>query len=118
MSLDNLKLYPKDEVRIKNVENYEQNACRCGTMLDHWKKFSYVKIQKCVVVGCPNIDLIGCAVTKSNPEDTNIYIIPLCKAHSESKDEMKIVPSCPLVSANLKITCGEAGTVVTKYVEI
>jgi hypothetical protein len=118
MSINDLKLYPKSEVRVKNVEEYEQNGCRCGTWLDHWKKFSYVKIQKCVVVGCSNIDLAGCPVIRSNPEDNNIYIIPLCKEHSQSKEELKILPSCPFVSANLKITCGDAGTVVTKYVEI
>ena len=118
MSLEDLKLFPKDEVRVKNAEGYEHNGCRCGTWFDHWKKFSHVKIQRCVVVGCSNIDLIGCPVTKSNPQDNGIYIIPLCNEHSKKTEELKILPSCPFVSADLEMTCGDAGTVVTKYVEI
>ena len=118
MNIDSLKPFKKKEVIIKNLVKFEQNGCRCGSWLDHWLKFSYVKVQKCVVIGCSNIDLIGCGVTKIRKKDESIYIIPMCKKHSQSEDEMKILPSCPLISADIKITCGEEQPEKTKYVEI
>ena len=118
MNTNNLNLKTPIKVMVKSDPILQSITCRCGTLLDHWKKFSYVKIQKCVVIGCSNIDLIGCPVTKFNSKDKGIYIIPFCKEHSKSTEELKILPSCPFVSADLTITCGEAVTVVTKYVEI
>ena len=59
---------------------------------------------------CTNSDIEGAYVQKADPEDTLIYLVPLCKKHRESKEELEILDTCAFVSTNIKTTCGRSGS--------
>jgi hypothetical protein len=93
--------------KVKISSNPPEKPCRCGNWFQHWKNFSHRFITGCPVEGCGKKDLQGIHVQKLDPNDTEIYIVPLCKEHAESKAELNILEATKLVSADLKKTCGE-----------
>jgi hypothetical protein len=91
--------------KVKNINGTSQNNCSCGSWLKHWEKFSNQTTRYCVATTCLGKDLVGAHVQKTNSNDQNWYIIPLCKSHNASSGEIEISDSYKLVSANKKETC-------------
>ena len=90
---------------IKNVLDSTIKVCQCGSWLNHWQKVSRQHIRMCVVPTCTKQDMVGSHVQKVDSEDQEIYIIPLCKDHSKSKEPMEIFDDILFVSADVKQVC-------------
>lgn len=95
--------------KIKNINGTSDTKCKCGSWLDHWKKFSKSSISYCQEVNCYSKDLVGAHVQKANSSDDNWYIIPLCTNHNQSVGELEVLSSTEFVSANKKKTCEANG---------
>jgi hypothetical protein len=96
-------------MRIKNINGTGGNLCKCGTWLDHWRKFGGQTLPiSCPVTGCSQRPEVGAHVQKDIPTDNNWYIIPLCKTHNGMRNTVLTVnDSVRFVSANVKDTCGK-----------
>ncbi|AEW85175.1 hypothetical protein B0A78_12095 [Flavobacterium columnare NBRC 100251 = ATCC 23463] len=92
--------------KVKNINGTSDNNCKCGSWLQHWKKYSKQDVDSCSEKSCSEKkDLVGAHVQKSDSSDMSWYIIPLCKTHNKSTDDLEITTSRKLVSANKKETC-------------
>jgi hypothetical protein len=94
-------------MKVKNINGTSQNACPCGSWIAHWEKFSGRKAEYCSVSTCLNKAEDGAHVQRANSSDEKWYIIPLCKAHNHTADELAILDSTLLVHANVRETCGK-----------
>ncbi len=95
-------------MKITNINGTNGPACKCGTWLDHWKKFSGQSVTYCAVSTCVKKDIIGVHVQKDDPTDLTWYILPLCKAHSEEKGRsLEVGIVYQLISADISSTCGK-----------
>jgi len=94
-------------IKVKIINIPDLKNCRCGNLFQHYKNFSFRQITGCPVEGCGKVDIVGAHVQKTDPNDKTIYILPLCKEHSESAIELNILPSTKFVLADLIKTCGE-----------
>jgi len=92
-------------MEVKNCNSPAIKDCQCGSWLNHWTRISGSMVRMCIVKGCNNFDMVGSHIQKVDSEDQDIYIIPLCKKHSESDEVLEIFNDIPLVSANVKTTC-------------
>ena len=95
-------------MKIKNINGTGGNTCKCGSWLNHWKKFSRGKAGLCKERSCANRATVGAYVQKANSKDKRWYVIPLCTTHNSMKGkklELFLYPT--LVSANISETCGE-----------
>ena len=104
--------------KIIVMENPPEQKCRCGSWFNHWHKFTQSNIRMCVEQGCNEIDIEGAHVSKSESEDTTLYIVPLCSKHRASKEILSIIDSCKLVSADINTTCGVEGVFYLKEGEL
>lgn len=92
--------------KVKNINGTSQNKCSCGSWLKHWEKFSGLKANYCGEKSCMEInDLVGAHVQKADSDDNKWYIIPFCKTHNASTEELEIYSDYTLVSANKSKTC-------------
>ena len=92
-------------MKVKNKKGTEDLKCYCGSWLTHWQRYSGETTTYCKEVSCINKDLVGSHVIMANGDDQKTYIVPLCKAHNMSTDEIDI-GSSTLVSSNVQETCG------------
>jgi hypothetical protein len=95
-------------MRVNNINGTSYNTCKCGTWLNHWKRFS----RQAVPVYCPEATCIkkpevGAHVQKDSSTNRSWYIIPLCSEHnSKTGRSLDIGDGTTLVSANVSQTCG------------
>lgn len=96
-------------MKVKNINGTSANICKCGTWLEHWKKFSNQHLPgSCPVANCTQKPEVGAHVQKDSSTDSSWYIVPFCKAHNAEKGKsLFISDSITLVSANVSITCGK-----------
>lgn len=69
------------------------NGCNCGTLLDHWKQFSKDDVPKYCTVSepdCLNKCIVGVPVRKTGSADKREYVVPVCRKHSVSENELEI----------------------------
>ncbi len=92
-------------MKVKNCDIGTAKVCQCGNWLTHWERSSQNKVRMCVVKDCSGFDVLGSHVIKEDSGDKEIYIIPLCKEHAVSTEEMDIFNDVPMVSADVKKTC-------------
>jgi len=94
---------------ITNVNGTSDTACKCGSWLNHWKKFSgRTPPEYCPVVKCLGKDLVGAHVQKADSIDRNWYIAPLCsKCNAQSGGRLEVADWVTLVSANKSDTCAK-----------
>jgi len=90
---------------ITNINGTSDTTCKCGSWLNHWKNFSGQEVTHCCEITCTKRDLVGAHAQRANPNDKKWYIIPLCSAHNQSTEDIEILDSYKLVSANKKETC-------------
>ena len=100
---------PPSELRRQIINGTSDNTCRCGSWLEHWKKFGGLEVPKfCPEEKCTQKPEVGAHVQRDAVSDRNWYIIPLCGTHNGKKGESLIVSDfVRLVSANVKETCGK-----------
>ncbi len=101
-------------MRIENINGTSQNACSCGSWLDHWGKFSGESAGYCPVVNCYNKDLVGAHVQKAGAADRNWYIVPLCNIHNKSSERLLVSNIYKFVPANKSETCEKILYIDTK----
>jgi len=88
---------------VKNISGTSDSICKCGSWLAHWEKQSKQTANFCSEAGCISEDMVGAHVQKANSDDNRWYIVPLCKLHNLSTNELEVVG--PLISANREETC-------------
>ena|ERR1043166_5680974 len=96
-------------MKVKNINGTSDNTCKCGSWMDHWKKFSgQLLSQYCSEKVCIRKPEVGAHVQKDNSADTDWYIVPFCTNHNgETGKSLEIVDSMVLVPANVSKTCGK-----------
>ncbi len=96
-------------MKVKNINGTSSNICKCGSWLDHWKKFSNQSLPSyCPEEKCTQKPEVGAHVQKDSSTDSSWYIVPLCKIHNAKKGEsITISDNIKLVSANVSNTCGK-----------
>ena len=97
-------------MKVNNINGTSQNVCKCGSWLDHWKKFSGQAFPTyCSEKSCTQKPEVGAHVQKDSSYDTNWYIVPLCKGcNGKTGNSLEISDSVKLVSANVSETCGKS----------
>lgn len=96
-------------MKVKNINGTSDNTCKCGSWLDHWKKFS----RQSVPTYCPETTYtgkpeVGAHVQKDSVSDNAWYIIPLCKTHNAMTGKaLTVSDSIALASADVANTCGK-----------
>lgn len=95
-------------MKVKNINGTSNNSCKCGSWLNHWKKYSEQQLPSyCPESSCVEKPEVGAHVQKDSGGDSSWYIVPLCKIHNAKKDTtLTISDSVTLVSANVGNTCG------------
>jgi hypothetical protein len=91
--------------KVKNINGTSSTKCKCGSWLDHWKKYSKQTVTYCSQKTCTTKELVGAHVKKVSSTDSSWYIVPLCHSHNKTDGELEIVDSVKLVSANKSETC-------------
>ena len=96
-------------MKVKNVNGTTDNTCKCGSWLEHWKKFSGQALPaSCRESSCTKGPDVGAHVQKDSSTDKSWYIVPLCKDHNgKTGESLSIMDSSVLVSANVSQTCGK-----------
>jgi hypothetical protein len=96
-------------MKVRHINGISDNACKCGSWLDHWLKFSgQPLLSYCSEEKCLQNPEVGAHVQKGGSFNDSWYIIPLCKAHNGKKGgAINVVDFVKLVSANVKETCGK-----------
>lgn len=97
-------------MRVKNINGTEDNTCRCGNWLNHWKKFSGQPVPKiCPATNCRESPQVGAHVQKDSNTDRNWYIVPFCHTHNNMRGAppLDISDDVKLVPGNVSETCGK-----------
>ena len=94
-------------MRVKNVSGTSDNTCKCGSWLEHWRKYGGGAIPTyCSEKSCLGKDLVGSHVQKDGSSDSDWYIIPLCSRHNQKGGSFE-VGTVTFVSAKVGTTCGK-----------
>ncbi len=92
--------------KIKNAKGTSDQACTCGSWLNHWTRFNETAMSITCATRCLDDATVGGHVQKEGSAKT--YIAPLCDKHNQETGWMEIDESkTPLVSANVSETCGK-----------
>ena len=96
-------------MKVKNINGTSDSTCKCGSWIDHWKKFSGQSLSSyCSEKSCSKKPEVGAHVQKDSSTDTNWYIVPFCNTHNgETGKSLDISDSVKLASANVSETCGK-----------
>lgn len=96
-------------MKVKNINGTSDNTCKCGSWLEHWKKFIGQPLPTyCPEIKCTQKPEVGAHVQKDNSTDSSWYIIPLCKSHNgQTGGTIEISDGTKLASANVSETCGK-----------
>jgi hypothetical protein len=71
-------------LKVKNINGIEIEACRCGTWLAHWLKFSKAKqAGLCKELTCKEFAVHGALVQKGHSREKGWYVVPLCDRHNK-----------------------------------
>lgn len=101
----------EEAVKVKNINGTSDATCRCGSWLEHWKKFSGQVLPTCCPeVKCAHKPEVGAHVQKDSQVDASWYIVPLCKAHNaQIGKSLTLIDTVNLVSVDVASTCGAKG---------
>lgn len=98
-------------MQVKNINGTSERDCKCGSWLEHWKKFSRAALPSwCCEKSCISKPTLGAHVQKDDPSDRGWYIVPLCDEHNKQRTSLELSEAAILVSANVGHTCGMAET--------
>jgi hypothetical protein len=95
-------------MKVHNVNGTSANACRCGSRLEHWRRFSRQPLSNfCPEKSCTERPVVGALVQMDGPDDRGWYIIPLCETHnSQTGRTLEVSDGVALASASVGETCG------------
>ena len=91
---------------VTNVSGTGYKTCKCASWLDHWTRRAGCAPSLCSVVGCSEREPIGAVVVKTRSYDLQLYVVPLCPAHSTTRGTLAINDEYPLVPAAVDANCG------------
>lgn len=96
-------------MKVRNINGTTPHACRCGSWLDHWKRFSgRYSTPQCSKLFCYKMAEVGAHVQKDSDLDRNWYIVPLCRQHNAlTNQSIDIWDDVQLIHANVSDTCGK-----------
>jgi hypothetical protein len=84
-----------------------EHKCKCGSSLDHCKRFAGINPWGCSVFGCPEDADVGAHVVKWGILDQRLWLVPMCTWHNDQRDAvLKLRSHIRLVSTNVASTCG------------
>lgn len=95
-------------MKVKNINGTADNqSCKCGSWLDHWKKYSGESLPTfCAETTCMNKPTVGAHVQKAGGDTW--YIVPFCATHNAMKGkELDVLDSTAFAAANVSTTCGK-----------
>lgn len=96
-------------MRVKNVNGTSELDCKCGSWLEHWKKFSGTTLPTyCYEKSCTKKPTLGAHVQKEAELNGSWYIAPLCADHNKQTKSMELIDGAVLVPANVSHTCGKS----------
>ena len=100
----------RTRVRIININGVTDNPCKCGSWLEHWKKYSGQTLPThCPEETCTQAPEIGSHVQKNSLTDRSWYIVPLChRCNGKTGESLEISDHITLVAANVALTCGKS----------
>jgi hypothetical protein len=95
-------------MKVTNINGTTDNTCKCGSWLEHWKKFGGQRLPMCCPEeSCRQQPEVGAHAQKEGSTDGNWYIIPLCSVHNrETGKTLEVSDGIELASANVSETCG------------
>lgn len=94
-------------MKVRNLNGTTPYRCRCGSWLNHWKRFSgRQQANICRAKGCSNYATVGAHVQKYGYYDFSWYIVPFCYTHNMASSSIELINGTTLVSANKSLTCG------------
>ena len=91
-------------IRVRNIKGTSNNRCNCDSWISHWEKYARRKPKFCSEINCMNRKLFGAHIQRVDSESNEWFIIPLCAAHNNSKEILRINKT-NFVSANITFTC-------------
>ena len=95
------------KMKVQNLNGTSDNTCKCGSWLQHWKNYSRLSANECVVNNCRNKSEVGGHVQKGDSLDQKWYVIPVCTAcNAKRGQDLHIDDKVELVPANVSQTCG------------
>jgi len=95
-------------MKVKNINGTSDATCKCDSWLKHWETYGGGTSGLCAEKSCTTKAEIGAHVQKADGNDNKWYIVPLCKKHNGLHgQEIEIMDSTKLVSANTKQTCAK-----------
>lgn len=99
-------------MKVNNVNGTSASNCKCGSWLEHWKKFSGQSSPAyCSEKACTKKPDVGAHVQKDNSTDKGWYIVPLCAGHNQQTGKsLDLMESVTLVTANVSQTCGRGSS--------
>lgn len=93
--------------RIKNINGIEIDNCSCGNWLKHWNKHNNKPAVFCSEISCTQMaNLEGIHVQKVT-DDSNWYIVPLCKEHHTRTGELEINDFIQFIDSNKTEICNQ-----------
>jgi hypothetical protein len=93
--------------KVLNISQADEQACQCGSWLNHWEKISGRKQWLCPEVNCDNRASVGALVIKPAGCDDRLYVLPLCHQHgAQAGTEIEVVEAAMLVPAYSGAKCG------------
>jgi len=91
---------------IVHIQDPPPAPCHCGTWLQHWRNFSVLPLPiHCQEAFCRERPELGAVVKSSDDKDSNFYVVPLCKWHSQAKASLEISSFSTLVPADALHNC-------------
>ena len=95
-------------MKVNNINGTSENSCKCGSWLEHWKKYSGKSLPAhCPELTCVEKPEVGAHVQKDGSTDRSWYIVPLCNKHNAETGKSLNIYDTALVSANVTSTCGK-----------
>lgn len=93
-------------ITVKNINGSEGANCKCKNWLNHWEYFSNSTAKLCTEKTCHDYATEGTLVMKTEPNNRNLYIIPLCQKHNALKgQEIEVMDATKFIPVNISETC-------------
>jgi hypothetical protein len=88
---------------FRNVSGTSNDTCRCGSWLEHYKRYSGQSLLRCAVEGCGEWATDGAHVQQHplNPFVDNTYILPFCHAHNMAPGWLQVPDSYSAIPARV-----------------
>jgi hypothetical protein len=93
---------------VRNLNGTSGRRCRCGTWIDHWRRFSNGARITCARLECQNSAILGAHVQIVDRRyGRDWWIVPLCYACNNRMNDqtMHIDRRTIMISANVRFTC-------------